>query len=142
MDSTNRAFLSKVASFTRVALDEISEKQAQVNDLEGQVLSFIRKDAILKRAELTKQAQLVLLLKEAADALYESDHITDESERKEFLKKAEDPTFLAKTLIKICKAADVSLIGSPARVAVTKTADYDPVAERAFGSRRRSIIDD
>ncbi|NBQ68977.1 MAG: hypothetical protein EBU46_09160, partial [Nitrosomonadaceae bacterium] len=63
-----------------------------------------------------------------------------------FLKKAkEDVSYLARTLEKVCNAADIALIGKPARVAnkQQKEAEYDPVMAKAFGySANASIIDE
>lgn len=118
------SFLTKIASFVKLAVDV-------VDDLDHNIASMKRKEA----SELCKQAKYSMSLKEAAEALYESDFITDETERKQFLKKAnEDPSYLASTIVKVCQAADVAQIGSPARVTANVSRDYDdPVEREAFG---------
>jgi len=130
----NNNFLSKVAEFVTMAIDSNQalqervynqQKQATVNDLD-------------------KEKYRVALNK-AADALYDSDFLTDETEKRTFLRKAaEDPVYVVRTLEKVCEAADVAQIGKPARVAARpKEAEYDPVYELAFGyNSNKGIIDD
>jgi len=49
---------------------------------------------------------------------------------------------LVKVIERICKAAEISSIGRPARVA-SRTGEFDPVMARAFGhSGQNTIIDD
>lgn len=131
-----KEFLSKIAEFTTLAISEIgtlrksSEEKIHSLELEKQA------------HEDWKDTYEISLIK-AAKSLYESDFITDESERKNFIKKAkEDPTYLAKVIEKVCNAADVSLIGKPARVAArSKEAEYDPVMARAFGLNSSTVTD-
>lgn len=132
-------FLSKIASFTKIALDEIAELE--------QELSIIRKkEASAKYTTLEKNAKYASTLEKAAEALYDTDFLTDDVERVKFLKLAkENPTYLAETLIKVCHAADVSLLGTPARASIkmsSQFADDDPVAAKAFGYRSSSLIFD
>jgi len=124
----NEIFLLKVAEFTKLAVEEL-------HDLEDRVSLLTKKEAQLKRAEANRVSKLEKVVKEAANALYDSDFITDDQERREFLKLAkEDPSYLAETLIKVCRAADVSLLGSPSKVTVKRSMDErDPVMVRAFG---------
>jgi hypothetical protein len=132
MKITEGFFLQKVAEFTKLAISEIEDLKEQIQDF--------RKQAAV---ESLRERRLNLALEKAADALYKSDFITDSYERKEFLKKAkEDPSYLARTIEKLCDAADVASIGSPARVAKPKQAEeYDPVMARAFGiSRSGSFV--
>lgn len=135
--------LDKVAEFVKVAVvetrclrDELQAKSS-TNELLTRQLA---KDA-------QEKAEYSRMLKQAADTLYETDFLTDESEKREFRKKAEkDPAYLANVLMKICKSADVALIGSPARVASSgnygKYDPNDPVARRAFGLDSSSVLDD
>ncbi len=120
-------FLQKVAEFTKLAIDEIG-------DLKQEIINF-RKQAA---ANDIREARLTVALEKAADALYKSDFITDSYERREFLKRArEDSSYLARTIEKLCDAADVAPIGHAARVTKPKQADeYDPVMARAFGTGR------
>ena len=132
-------FLSKIASFTKIALDEISVLEGEVNTL--------RKAASMRDYEdMEKQAVLKVALDSAAEALYNSDFITDDIERRKFMKMAqEDPAYLANMITKVCRAADVSFIGKPAHAVsnINKYAKYsseDPVAARAFGLGSNSAL--
>ena len=119
------SLLTKVAQFIKLA-------NSHIYDLEYQRVEQKKKIA----SELAKYDNYRQSLRKAAQALYDSDFITDELERRKFLKRAEaDPAYLSSVLEKVCKAADVALIGSPARVAtvVKKGEEYDPVRARAFG---------
>lgn len=119
----NDQFLQKISEFTKVAIEEIDDLEAQLN-------AFQKKAA----AEGIAQRRFEQALEKAADALYKSDFITDIYERKEFLKRAkEDPAYLTRMIVKLCDAADVAPIGTPARVTSLKQAEYDPVMARAFG---------
>jgi hypothetical protein len=117
----------KVAQFIKVATNELHQRQEQVVEL--------RKTAAV---EARRKENFELSLHKAASALYDADFITDELERKRFLRKAaEDPSFLSSVIVKVCNAADVALIGSPARVAVRQQKqgeEFDPVKARAFGA--------
>lgn len=131
-------FLQKVAQFVKLAIDEI--------DARNENLVELRKTAA---AEARRQNNYQESLSKAAHALYEADFITDEIERKKFLKKAsEDPSYLSSVIVKVCNAADVALIGSPASVAVRQKQgeEFDPVKARAFGwdyqgSPANSLVD-
>ena len=128
-------FLQTAAQFIKLAID--------VNDdLQDQLLSQKKAAAV---DELNKEKYRVALTK-AADALYDTDFLTDETEKRTFLRKAaEDPIYVVRTLEKVCEAADVAQIGRPARVAARpKEAEEDPVMIAAFGggSSFRNLIDD
>lgn len=129
----SKLFLQKVAQFAKISIE-------RVEDLEEEILDYRKKEA----AEEIKLERFSRVLNKVAQALYESDFITDELERKRFLKRAqEDPSYLGEVLIKVCNAADVVLIGSPARVAAKpKQAEYDPVAAKAFGWSTSNFLDD
>lgn len=134
MEPNNKNFLQKVAQFTKLAISKVEEQE---DDLQA----YKKKEA----ADYITAMRLQESLKKAANALYESDFLADEVERRQFIKQAmEDPSFLARTIEKVCNAADVALIGKPARVASKrKEAQYDPVMARAFGnSVTNSIIDE
>lgn len=130
----NNNFLTQVAQFVKLAIDSNDELQERLYNQQ--------KQAAVK--DLDKEKFRVALHK-AADALYDSDFLTDEHEKKMFLKKAtEDPIYVVRTLEKVCEAADVAQIGRPARVAARpKEAEYDPVMAAAFGyDTAKGIIDD
>jgi len=126
-------FLHKIAEFTNIALKEIGT-------LEGQV-SYLRKQATVSQIE---KERFQLVLEKAADALYNTDYITDSYAKKDFIKKAlADNSYVARVLIKVCDAAEVAQIGAPARVTRVKPAEYDPVMAKAFGtSKYSSILED
>lgn len=138
----NRKFLQKVAEFVNIAINESGHLSDKTAELEEVILSYRKKEAALAIAN----DRLEIDLKKAADALYDADFITDDVERRNFLKKArEDTSYLARTLEKVCNAADIALIGKPARVAnkQQKEAEHDPVMAKAFGySANASIIDE
>jgi len=116
----------KVAQFVKIATNELQQRQEQLVEM--------RKTAA---AEVAKQENYESSLTKAARALYDADFLTDEVERKRFLRKAaEDPSYLSSVIVKVCNAADVALIGSPARVAVKQKQgeEFDPVKARAFGA--------
>ena len=127
--------LQLVTSFVKLAIDSNEE-------LQDKLLAQKKAAAI---ADLDKEKYRYALQK-AADALYDTDFLTDETEKKTFLRKAaEDPIYVVRTLEKVCEAADVAQIGRPARVAArpNKEAEYDPVMAAAFGyNSSRGIIDD
>jgi hypothetical protein len=130
----NTNFLTKVAEYIKLSIDSNSVLQEKLYQQQ--------KEAAIK--DLDKEKYRVALQK-AADALYDSDFLTDEQEKRMFLRKAaEDPVYVVRTLEKVCEAADVAQIGKPARVAAkNKEAEYDPVMAAAFGyDSARSIIDD
>ena len=131
-------FLQKVGDFVKLAISELDNRQSQVLGL--------RKTAAVVAQ---KQEGYQFSLRKAAAALYDADFLTDEVERKQFLKKAsEDPSYLSSVIVKVCNAADVALIGSTARVAVRQKQgeEFDPVKARAFGldysSNPANILDD
>lgn len=119
-------FLQKVAQFVKLAINELDAKQERVVEL--------RKEAAVVDRKWTDYSAS---LNKAASALYDADFITDEVERRKFLKKAsEDPSYLSSVIVKVCGAADVALIGSPAGVAMRQQKqgeEFDPVKARAFG---------
>lgn len=134
MDANNKKFLQQVALFTKLAVDRIEQ-------LSDETLSYRRKEAAEKIAELRYEESII----KAANSLYNSDFLTDERERRQFIKRAkEDPIYLANMLEKVCNAADVALVGKPARVASKmKEAKFDPVMARAFGYQSaNSILDE
>lgn len=147
MDEDLKLLLQKVASFINIsnkerkeAKQKVASLQIQNNKLQNQVNLLKKQSTQLSKIsaeQLHKKQIFDKSIVKAAQALYEADFIIDEFEKKEFLKLAgEDPKILADWLVKVCKAADVSLIGIPARIAAkqhTKEADYDPVMARAFG---------
>jgi hypothetical protein len=121
-----KLFLHKFAEFTNLVVSEL-------NSLKDQLSDQLQKEASLNRTkENYKQAVI-----KVAGALYNSDleFITGDFDQRKFIKLAsEDPSYLARTFEKVCNAADVSLIGKPARVAaIKKQAAYDPVYAQAFG---------
>ena len=122
-----------MAQFVKLAIDE-TEK------LEDSVLELRKKEA----AEELNKERYEYALRKAAEALYNTDFLTDEHEKRAFLRKAaEDPVYVVKFLEKVCEAADVAPIGKPARVAAKpKEAEYDPVMARAFGWKTDAIIDE
>ena len=130
----NNNFLTKVAEYVRLSIDS--------NLLLQEKLYQQQKEAAVK--DLNKEKYLFAIQK-AADALYDTDFLTDEHEKRMFLRKAaEDPVYVVRTLEKVCEAADVAQIGKPARVAARpKEAEYDPVMAAAFGyDSAKGIIDD
>lgn len=137
-----KLFLQKVAQFAKISVSTVDKLDDKISNLEDSLLSYRKKEA----QDNYKQVKLESAIEKAAKALYESDFLTDDAERRKFLKRAkEEPSYLVDVLIKVCNAADVALIGSPARVASKpKQAEYDPVAARAFGysSSANSLIDD
>ena len=115
--------LYKIEEFVKVALEEISDLNKQVN-------VYKTKEA----AEALKQnKELEGALKKAAEAMYNSDFINDEDEKAIFVKKAkEDSIYLAKIVERVCNAADVAYMGKTASVK-SSTQSEDPVIRRAFG---------
>jgi len=124
-----KVFLQKFAEFTSIAI-------AEINSLRAEVKSKMQKEA----GEDSNKIRYQVALKKVANALYNSDldFITGDFDHRRFIKLAsEDPSYLARMFEKVCNAADVSLIGRPARVAATrKQASYDPVYARAFGQQQ------
>lgn len=123
-------FLQKMANFVNIATNEISSLKSQVNEK-------LQKEA-------SDNSKYLASIKRAAQVLYDTDFITDDTERQKFMKQAaEDPSYVASVLEKVCNAADVSLIGKPARVAArSKKAEFDPVMARAFGYSYNGEVND
>ena len=121
-----KTFLQKFAQFTTLVLSELNNLRSQLNDK-------LQKEA----SSEDKKAAYRIAVNKVATALYNSDldFVTGDFDHRQFCKKAsEDPSYLARTFEKVCNAADVSLIGKPARVAaIKKQAAYDPVYAHAFG---------
>ena len=130
MDNT---LLTKLAQFVKLAVSETERLQTDILELK-------KKEA----AEEIGKHKYELELKRAADALYDADFLTDDHEKKVFLRKAaEDPVYVIRILEKVCEAADIAQIGKPARVAAKpKEAEYDPVMARAFGRNFESVVDE
>ena len=122
----------KVAQFTKVAVNSMKSLESDIAD---------RNEKIAEYDQKFEEYQTVL--KKVAKVLYDTDFITDEDERRSFLKKANDnPAYLANILIKTCNAADVSFLGKASKVKVSSY-DNDPIAARAFGwGSNTSLIDD
>lgn len=120
-----KMFLQKFAEFTSLVIAE---------------LNYLRSQNLQKQASLNEgKASYKQAVVKVANALHNSDldYVTGDFDYQKFIKKAsEDPTFLARTFEKVCNAADVSVMGKPARVAaIRKQAEFDPVYARAFGLR-------
>jgi FtsZ-binding cell division protein ZapB len=130
----NKEFLNQIEVFVKTAMDEISSLRAQLSSLEEK-----KAEELEERDEETLHA-----LKKAATALYESDFISDEYDKRKFIKKAkEDPMYLATVIEKICQAADVATFGSVANVKTAGDNQNDPVMRRAFGyDTNYSLLDE
>ena len=128
----NKVFLQKIAEFTSIVLNKVAE-------LEAQVTVQLKKEA----AEVENKEKYSYALRKAAQALYDADFLFDSDEQRQFLSKAsEDSSYVPKMLEKVCKASEVSLIGTPARVAHSKVAVVnDPVYSKAFGVKSRGYED-
>lgn len=126
-----KIFLQKFAQFTSLVV-------AELNYLRSQVQNNLNKEASAE----AKNAKYKASVEKVAYALYNSDldFVTGDFDHRKFIKTAlEDPSYLARTFEKVCNAADVSLIGRPARVAaINKQATVDPVYARAFGNKQLS----
>jgi len=131
MIQVDEQLLLKFAEFTGVVMGEIKSLRSQLSQQ-------MQKAAAHDTAKSQYQQSVI----KVAEALYNSDFdlVTGDFDRRKFIKRAmEDPSYLAQTLEKVCNAADVSLIGKPARVAANKKlASYDPVYARAFGFDKSS----
>lgn len=113
-----------IEDFVKVALSEIENLK---KDLELQK----NKEASLQEKETR---DFHSSLKAAAQALYDSDFITDEYDKKKFVKKAkEDPKYLSTVIQKICQASDVAAFGEVASVKTAGDTADDPVMRKAFG---------
>ena len=130
----NTDFLNLVESFVKLAIDNTQDLQEQIYTQ--------KKQATVNELDREKYR---LALEKAADVMYDCDFISDENEKRNFLRKAaEDPIYLVRTLEKVCEAADVAQIGKPAKVASrNKEAVNDPVYQAAFGiDSSHGIVDD
>ena len=115
---------SKFEEFVKIALAEIDELKQQLKGVNEKIAS----DKEVRDEEF-EQA-----LKQAAAALYDSDFINDEYDKRKFVKKAkENHKYLAEVIQKVCQAADVSTFGSVASVKTAGDVSNDPVMRRAFG---------
>lgn len=128
-------FLHKIADFIKVSTSEIVRLQKVAEQ-------SLQKEA----ADNETKSRYKQSVMKVATALYDSDFdfVTGDFDHRQFVKLAmEDPSYLARKFEQVCNAADVSLIGKPARVAaVTKHAELnDPVYTRAFGVQNRNIRD-
>jgi hypothetical protein len=125
--------LLKIQEFVKVALHEIKDLKEQLNLVQE------------KRAseQIKKDKELDNVLRKAAEAMYNSDFITDEDEKAIFVKRAkEDVKYLASVVERVCNAADVSYMGKVASVKSSNESD-DPVMRRAFGySGTYSLLDE
>jgi hypothetical protein len=124
--------LHKIETFVKVALSEISDLKQQLGELQT-------KQAADKVAQ---EREFDLVLKKAAEAMYNSDFINDEEEKLAFVKKAkEDSKYLAQVVERVCNAADVAYMGKSASVKSSQS--DDPVMRRAFGySNSYSLLDE
>jgi hypothetical protein len=120
----NKEMTSKFEEFVKIALAEIDELKQQLKGVNEKIAS----DKEVRDEEF-EQA-----LKQAAAALYDSDFINDEYDKRKFVKKAkENHKYLAEVIQKVCQAADVSTFGSVASVKTAGDVSNDPVMRRAFG---------
>jgi len=120
----NKETATLIENFVKVALFEIEDLQHSLDSLRDE-----------KHAKQAADAEeLHHVLKQAAQALYDSDFINDEYDKKKFVKRAkEDQKYLATVIQKICQAADVAAFGSVASVKTAGEATDDPVMRKAFG---------
>jgi len=119
----DKEMLSKIEEFVKQAQSEIESLKAELSSVHEK-----RAAELEERDEEFNHA-----LKLAANALYDSDFINDEYDKRRFIKKAkEDHKYLATIIQKVCEASDVSTFGE---VASVKTAgdNSDPVMRKAFG---------
>jgi hypothetical protein len=125
---------SKIEEFVKQAMEEISQLRSELKSLNEK-----RADEIEERDE-----ELTHAIKQAANALYDSDFISDEYEKRKFVKKAkEDPKYLATVIQKVCEAADVSTFGSVASIKTAGDNGSDPVMRKAFGyDNNYNLLDD
>lgn len=120
------SLLNKFASFTSLALQEIHALRQEIAD-----------GKIKQAEEEVKATQFVYSVKQAANALYDSDldFIDELFDKKEFVKKAQaDPSYLAKVVTKLCNTATTTSLGSTVAASLNKRAAFhDPVYAEAFG---------
>lgn len=140
----DKLFFNKLGSYIKIASHKVSQLDEKVSNLEDTILIYRKKQA----SDELKQIQAESSLQKAALALYNADHITDESEKRKFLKLAkENPAYLADILVKVCNASDVATLGKTARASSksrSPNGEYDPVHAKAFGysQGQSSILDD
>lgn len=127
----NKEILEKVAHFNELVFQEISSLQNK--------LSVLEKAA--EEQEYKKDC-FELAVKKAADALYESDFLTDKFEHRDFVKKAtNDPGCLVKMIQRICEHRDVLSLGKTSSVRASNPEEFDPIMARAFhGYYNRSSV--
>jgi hypothetical protein len=131
--TVDRLFLQKFAEFTKVVLSELKS-------LRGQLQDKMSKEAAYDEQQEVYNSTVVKI----ANALYESDFdFVIDGDRKKFIKNASrNPNLISEAFTKVCKAADVTLLGKPANnVKSNKTANFlDPVYLHAFGNRGSSSV--
>lgn len=127
----NKSFLQKVAQFTKIAVERIHE-------LEVSLQAQMSKEAAEKQAHDEYMGHV----KTAAKALYDYDYFLDSEEQRDFISKAaEDQNHVAKTIIKLCKSAEVNSLGHTSNYSIQKVSSFnDPVYQAAFG-RKQSRVD-
>jgi DNA repair exonuclease SbcCD ATPase subunit len=120
----NKETQSQIEEFVKKAMEEISYLRSQLAEANEK-----------KAAEQEERdEELSHAVKQAAAALYDSDFINDEYDKRRFVKKAtQDPKYLATVIQKICQAADVSTFGEVANVKTAGDLTDDPVMRKAFG---------
>ena len=133
MTQNVKFLLQKTAEYIKLSIDRNRELE--------QELDLVKR--VKTASEKVEHARFDKALVKAANALTASDWLMGDEEAAEFIKiSKEDPTYPLRMLEKVCKAAEVSQIGSTARVAAApKQAEYDPVHARAFGYHRSSLLD-
>jgi hypothetical protein len=115
---------SKFEEFVKIALAEIDGLKQQLKGVNEKIAND----------EEVRDEEFEQALKQAAAALYDSDFINDEYDKRKFVKKAkENHKYLAEVIQKVCQAADVSTFGSVASVKTAGDVSNDPVMRRAFG---------
>jgi hypothetical protein len=120
----NKEMTSKFEEFVKIALAEIDELKQQLKGVNEKIAND----------EEVRDEEFEQALKQAAAALYDSDFINDEYDKRKFVKKAkENHKYLAEVIQKVCQAADVSTFGSVASVKTAGDVSSDPVMRRAFG---------
>lgn len=120
----NKEVTTKFEEFVKTALEEIADLKQQLSTLNEKVAA----------EQEARDEEFEHSLKKAASALYDSDFINDEYDKRRFIKKAkEDHKYLAEVIQKICQASDVSAFGSVANVKTAGDLQDDPVMRKAFG---------
>ncbi len=133
MTQNVKFLLQKTAEFIKVSIERNRELEQELDSIKR----------VKTASEKVANERLEKALVKAANALTGSDWLMGDDEAAEFIKiSKEDPTYPLRMLEKVCKAAEVSQIGSTARVATRpKQAEYDPVVARAFGYNRSSLLE-